>query len=249
MTAPAKQISEARLRANRANALKSTGPRTPEGKARSARNATTHGLTSRDITALGEDRDALAATTLAFLDSWSPATPFEASLIHDLAALKVRLNRCVRMETGLFDSEIRHAAPTDSHESIIAALAAAFANRDATFIKLSRYESNLSRAYDRTFKQLLAVRKSRLQPTAPIHNLLDETNPMPLENKELPPAPEPVQAAAGLIPPERPAPAAPCATANRRSSRLETLVSRELLPRELAALRPIRSENGPNHPA
>ena len=35
--------SAARVAANQANAKKSTGPRTPAGKARSALNATTHG--------------------------------------------------------------------------------------------------------------------------------------------------------------------------------------------------------------
>jgi hypothetical protein len=37
-------ISERRLRANRANALKATGPKTRHGKSRSAQNARAHGL-------------------------------------------------------------------------------------------------------------------------------------------------------------------------------------------------------------
>ena len=47
---PKLPLSEKRLAANRANARKSTGPRTPEGKCRAARNNTRHGLYSREIT-------------------------------------------------------------------------------------------------------------------------------------------------------------------------------------------------------
>ncbi len=43
-TQPKRPLSEARLAANRANAQKSTGPKTPEGKLRSAANACQHGF-------------------------------------------------------------------------------------------------------------------------------------------------------------------------------------------------------------
>ncbi len=42
-----KPISDAQLKANRENALKCTGPRTPEGKLRVSRNAVKHGILAR----------------------------------------------------------------------------------------------------------------------------------------------------------------------------------------------------------
>ena len=217
-----KPISEAKLLANRANALKSTGPRTPEGKARSCRNAVT---TSKDITALGEDRTLFSATLQSFLDSWNPATEYEASLVEELASLKIRLKRCVRIETGFLDIGIPDFSQSDAHESINAALALSFAGREDAFTKLSRYEAGLSRAYDRTLKQLLAVRKQRLAPNP----FFDETKPIPVENKQPPPANEAIEATETSEPPGPPEPdlrkdfdpppVDPAEAANRRHGR------------------------------
>ncbi|MEP7361921.1 MAG: hypothetical protein ABI972_01590 [Acidobacteriota bacterium] len=182
-----KPLSEAKLRANRENAKKSTGPRTEAGKARSARNAITHGITARDITALGEHYRALPELIQHFTNSWNPRNPFEAALIKRLAELQLRLDRCARMETGLLDLDMPPVTSVDSHESINSALANSFASNEGKFNVFSRYEANLSRAFDRTLKQLLAIRKQDLRPrTAP-----DETNPKPVEDIQPPPPAEP----------------------------------------------------------
>ncbi|MBN8734589.1 MAG: hypothetical protein J0L64_28915, partial [Acidobacteria bacterium] len=193
MSTQKKPPSEAKLRANRANALKSTGPRTLEGKRTAARNAITHALTARDLTALGEAYEALPATVQHFTDAWNPRTAFEQSLVIQLATLCLRLNRCARMETGLFDMSIPMIDPQDSPEVVNAAIAAAFSYHEKSFTCLSRYEANLSRAYERTFKELLATQKldpaasdttgpDTTGPDTPPEELFDETNPTGVEN-------------------------------------------------------------------
>ena len=204
MSTQKKPPSEARLRANRANALKSTGPRTLEGKRIAARNAITHALTARDLTALGEAYDALPATIQHFTESWNPRSAFEQSLVIQLATLCLRLNRCARMETGLFDMSIPMVSPDDCPEVVNAAIAAAFTYHEKSFTSLSRYEANLSRAYERTFKELLAAQKidppaQQFDSTAPSdgnapgtgnstapgdasQELFDKTNPIDVDN-------------------------------------------------------------------
>ena len=54
---PYNMTTPARAAANAANAQLSTGPRTEAGKARSARNALKHGLTSRDLIVREDEKE------------------------------------------------------------------------------------------------------------------------------------------------------------------------------------------------
>src|SRR5690242_13579989 len=67
--APAKAASpsEARVRANRLNAQKSTGARTPEGKKRSSLNATRHGLLAQTLHLPEEEMSAYHEFTVAYV--------------------------------------------------------------------------------------------------------------------------------------------------------------------------------------
>jgi hypothetical protein len=92
------------IEANRRNALKSTGPTTPEGKERSRCNAMRHGLTSETVIAAledAEDYQAFEATVIADYDAESAV---ERELVLRLASVLWRLRRATSIETALFES-------------------------------------------------------------------------------------------------------------------------------------------------
>jgi len=93
--------SPRQLEANRVNALKSTGPRTLNGKMTSRRNALRHGLTAETLIEPLEDRESYRAFEAAILGEYLPQTPVEKELVHRLASLFWRLRRATSIETGL----------------------------------------------------------------------------------------------------------------------------------------------------
>ena len=102
--------STARQNANRANAKKSTGPKTAEGKARSALNAMTHGLTAQQAVLPNEDPDAYIAAKAAWIDTLLPSDTIELALVERAVIADWRLGRCVRAERARLASRVRHAA-------------------------------------------------------------------------------------------------------------------------------------------
>ncbi|MFN0170746.1 MAG: hypothetical protein ACKV22_30360 [Bryobacteraceae bacterium] len=93
----------AQINANRRNALKSTGPKTPAGKVRSSRNALLHGLASKQIVLNTEDETAFQALYAEFHDEYQPATATERTLVQQVAIAAWRLRRIQTLETVLFD--------------------------------------------------------------------------------------------------------------------------------------------------
>jgi hypothetical protein len=89
------------IEANRHNALKSTGPKTENGKQRSRRNALRHGFTAETVIEPLENPDEYRAFEDAIVSEYLPQTPVEQELVHRLASLFWRLRRASSIETGL----------------------------------------------------------------------------------------------------------------------------------------------------
>jgi hypothetical protein len=85
--------------ANRANAQKSTGPKTEQGKARSKMNAVTHGLTAAQCVLIeGEDPDEFEALCADLIAKYQPSTAFGRELVVQLAVETWRLRRVGGLE-------------------------------------------------------------------------------------------------------------------------------------------------------
>jgi hypothetical protein len=98
-------ISPFRLYANRRNALRSTGPKTDEGKQRSRENALRHGLTSETIVVGLEDAEDYKAFEAVIVSDYCAETAVARELVLRLASLLWRLRRATTIETQLLEMQ------------------------------------------------------------------------------------------------------------------------------------------------
>lgn len=94
--------TEQKIQANQENSRKSTGPKTPTGKANSKMNALKLGLFAHSALLPGEDPKELARLHRELVVQHRPEGPGEYQLIDEITAAKWRLLRCSKVESGLF---------------------------------------------------------------------------------------------------------------------------------------------------
>ena len=228
-----KRVTKKQLQANRENARRSTGPRSPEGKARAARNALKHGLLARQVVIVGSDGaenpadfDALVADLCHELQ---PRGVVEEMLVARLAAAYWRLRRAHRFELGA----IREALD-DCGELPAGALPV-----PENLHVLLRYESML----DRQFHRILAdLRQLRSQPApsrpSPPSDLSHPSNP--------PQPPFPRDPQPDMLDSQSPASASPAPTPTCARIRNEPISGRAA-PHFTASIRTTPSTNGSSY--
>ncbi len=156
--APASNISEAKLLANIANSLLSTGPRTEAGKARASMNARRHGLTGQFYVMNEDDRRAYEEFEKGILSALQPVGPYETQYAVTISQDHWRLNRSRAIEYntyGLGHNDHADDYDTDSAETE-AAVAQAKTWQDAhrSFTNITLYEARVRRAIAQNEKRL-----------------------------------------------------------------------------------------------
>ncbi len=177
----------------------STGPRTPEGKARSSRNAVKHGLSSPNPVIGIEDRPAFDAMLEAYMRDWKPVGETETSYVKRAATAMWRYNRAVAYEAEILNLEIdSHSVPSAAildPETTGPVTRAAFAFREAAAASpalglCARYITSAARDYDRAINQLRALQADRRNREAEeLPNELPQNRPQP--NNSIPKQPIP----------------------------------------------------------
>ena len=151
---------------NRANAQKSTGPRTEAGMARSRLNALTHGLTSRDVLILpGEDPSALQRLHDGICQQLVPRGTLEIELVDTIVSYFWRLRRIPNLEAALFATCPEPESGTTDDEpasaaGLLAAAQALHANPRA-LATLSIHEQRLQRLLREAMSTLAAYQETR----------------------------------------------------------------------------------------
>ena len=160
-------ISIERIAANRANALKSTGPKTEEGKKHSALNATRHGLTGQVVVMPSDDLNAYSDFLKSFQDDLNPGGALERQFVQQLADCSWRLNRASAWETNqvTMEAELHGDKVSTGIPQVQDAFAhAAAADRKAkTLANMSMYVQRTQRTMERILKQLQEVQAARFE--------------------------------------------------------------------------------------
>ncbi len=162
--------SVAQTTANRSNALKSTGPRTPEGKAIVAQNAVKHGLLTQRVVVKGEDPEEFALYRKGMLEDLEPMGSVETLLAERVVHLGWRLRRAERLEGAAFDVlEAQRVAKAkdqpgasdiqDDEEAVLARMVVQDFGKHKLLDQLLGYERRIENSLYRTMNEL---RKERI---------------------------------------------------------------------------------------
>jgi hypothetical protein len=155
----------AQLAANRANAQRSTGPKTETGKQKARLNGYRHGLTGQIYIFTPEDQEAFDQHCTGIRESFAPIGAFELDLAQSIAEDRWRLKRARALESGIFAlGQCGGAGKVDAgHPQLDAAFSQArtWLEESQNLQLLTLYESRIQRSLDKALAQLTTIQEKR----------------------------------------------------------------------------------------
>jgi hypothetical protein len=197
-------VSPEQLAANRANAAKSTGPRTPEGKARSSQNARKHGFTASTFAVVRlEDLQEVAHLREDLIALYQPVNSQELFALERVALAQQSILRAARFEAGFFTTCLNESF--DSNGESLLPMNSEFAgdieitrSQNRTFVLMDgfhrlarqgnsfalllRYQAQAERQYRRAIEEFERLKALRGElPIEPIYETQPDPQPEPTE--------------------------------------------------------------------
>lgn len=158
------------IEAARRNGSLSRGPVSPDGKARSARNATRHGMHSNTVILRNESAELYNGIAEQYLAECEPRTVRERDLVMQIVNAHWRLARMNAMETAALDLEMDRQRPeidldiAGIDEPTRAAMAfTQLVDNSHALAMYGRSETRLRRTIDRAEAQLNLLQIRRLR--------------------------------------------------------------------------------------
>ncbi len=201
-------VSKKQLSANIQNAQKSTGPKTPEGKATVARNATKYGFFAKDVVIRSKYLNEDPAQYQALLDDltaeFRPDTPLQQFLVVKIANSLWRYRRAIAAETGRAKDQLRklyknkwfnETATEEEKQEFLDRYAYSETIPDEDYgFNIQRYEMRLDFQLNRAYRMLAHLKKHApsLRTARPVpspgsaSNPASDSNPAPDSQPPLP---------------------------------------------------------------
>ncbi len=141
--ASAKSVSSKKIEANRRNAQQSTGPKTAEGKANSAKNAVKHGIFVKQILQGADDEEVAEIELLVqeIRDCYQPIGKVEEMLVEKIVVENVRYARILGFERQEFSRDCAFFNPAVD--------------------RVGRYATSMNRALSRAMEDLERLQAAR----------------------------------------------------------------------------------------
>ncbi|MBN2479718.1 MAG: hypothetical protein JXA94_05775 [Parachlamydiales bacterium] len=162
-------VSLPQIKANKQNALKSTGPKTIDGKKEASKNSLKHGLLSKDLIIKEEKPEDLLKFKNNIYTSLQPEGAMEELLVEKIVNAAWRLQRVFQIEGEMFQKNgYYHLSPLNE----------AFRGFEGNCMNnLSRYESMLERNFYKAIHELQRIQglRSGQNVLAPV--AIDITSP------------------------------------------------------------------------
>jgi hypothetical protein len=138
--------TDRQIEANRKNALRSTGPKTIEGKAVVSCNAIKHGILTSKLFVQEQLQEEFSKMREGFYHEFQPKGDLETFLLERIISCAWRLALITQVEAEMYDAEVSWAK-----------IKAAFEGSPDSMMTIARYENALERNFYRAlaaFKQV-----------------------------------------------------------------------------------------------